>query len=71
VLRANIAKASLKKLCKTSGVKIQEVYGQLAVEEGPIMDFLGVLDRRLYQVELVRDLLESFRAANHSKINNS
>ena len=35
--------------------------------EGSIMDFLGVLDRRLYEVELVKGLPESFRAASRSR----
>jgi hypothetical protein len=32
------------------------------------MDFLGVLDRRLYEVELVKGQPESFRAASRSRI---
>jgi len=32
------------------------------------MDFLAVLDRRLYQVELVKDSPESFFATGRSKI---
>ena len=39
--------------------------------EGSIMDFLGVLDRRLYEVELVKGSPESFRAASRSRIGNS
>ena len=62
----NVEKASLLKLCTDTGVQVQEVKGKLIVEDGSIMDFLGVLDRRLYQV--VKDLPESFRAANRSKI---
>jgi hypothetical protein len=37
------------------------------VDKGSIMDFLGVLDRRLYQVELIKGSPESFRAAARSK----
>lgn len=67
----NIDKAYLKKLCESTGVKVQEVKGKLVVEEGSIMDFLGVLDRRLYQVELVKGSPESFRAASRSRIGNT
>jgi hypothetical protein len=64
----NIDKANLKKLCANTGVVISEVNGKLIVDEASIMDFLGILDRRLYQVELVKGSPESFRAANRSRI---
>jgi|SRR5271157_1570486 len=67
----NIDKASLRKLCESTGVKVQEVKGKLVVEAGSMMDFLGVLDRRLYQVELVKGSPESFRAASRSRIGNT
>lgn len=65
---SNIDKTSLLKLCESTDVKVQEVKGKLVVQSASIMDFLGVLDRRLYQVELVKGSPESFRAANRSKI---
>ena len=64
----NINKAKLKALCESTGVKVTEVKGKLQVEDGSVMDFLGVLDRRLYQVELIKDSPESFRAASRSRI---
>lgn len=64
----NVDKAYLLKLCSDTGVQVKEVKGKLIVEEGSVMDFLGVIDRRLYQVELVKGSPESFRAANRSKI---
>jgi hypothetical protein len=67
----DVDKSYLKKLCERTGVKVQEIKGQLVVEEGSIMDFLGVLDRRLYQVELVKGSPESFRAASRSRIGNA
>jgi hypothetical protein len=51
-----IDKGYLKKLCVRTGVKVRDVNGKLIVEDGSIMDFLGVLDRRLYQLELVAGL---------------
>ena len=66
----NVDKGNLKKLCERTGVKIQEVKGKLPVDEGSIMDFLGVLDGRLYEVELVKGSPESFRAASRSRIGN-
>lgn len=67
----NIDKNNLKKLCEHTGVKVQEANGRLQVDEGSTMDFLGVLDRRLYEVELVKGSPESFRAASRSRIGNS
>lgn len=67
----NIDKNNLKKLCERTGVKVQEVTGKLQVDEGSIMDFLGVLDRRLYEIELVKSSPESFRAASRRKISNA
>ena len=64
----NIDKASLKRHCANLGVEVKETKGVLVVEADSIMDFLGVLDRRLYQVELVKDAPESFRATGRSKI---
>jgi hypothetical protein len=64
----NVDKASLLKLCENTGVKVQEVKGKLIVDDASVMDFLGVLDRRLYQVELVKGSPESFRAASRRRI---
>ncbi len=64
----NIDKTNLKKLCKSTGVAVTEVGGKLVVEDDSIMDFLGVLDRRLYWLELIKGSPESFRAASRSRI---
>ncbi|HZQ25249.1 MAG TPA: Kiwa anti-phage protein KwaB-like domain-containing protein [Terriglobales bacterium] len=64
----DIDKNSLKKLCASTGVKVEDVKGKLTVEESSIMDFLGVLDRRLYQIELIKGSPESFRASSRSRI---
>jgi GTP:adenosylcobinamide-phosphate guanylyltransferase len=64
----NIDRHRLTKLCKITGVKVSEHNGALVVDEDSIMDFLGVIDRRLYWVELVKGTPESFRAASRSKI---
>jgi Domain of unknown function (DUF4868) len=64
----NVDKGNLKDLCHRTGVKFIEAKGKLVIDEGSIMDFLGVLDRRLYEVELVKGEPESFRAASRSRI---
>jgi hypothetical protein len=63
-----VDKAYLKKQCKSTGVQIQEANGKIVVDPASILDFLGVLDRRLYEVELVKGSPESFRAASRSRI---
>ena len=63
-----IEKNALKKLCKNTGVDVQEVNGKLTVPEGQIMGFLEVLDRRRYEIELVKETPERFRAASRRKI---
>jgi hypothetical protein len=65
---SNIDKTNLEKLCKSTGVEVVDREGKLVVKDGSLMGFLYLLDRRLYQIELVKDSLESFRAASRSRI---
>lgn len=64
----NIDRNSLKKLCKDTGVEVKESKGKLVVASGHIMGFLEVLDRRRYELELVKGSPERFRAASRRKI---
>lgn len=64
----HINKRALKELCKRTGVEIQERRGQLSVKPGYEMGFLEVLDRRRYQIELIEDTPERFRATGREKI---
>ena len=63
--------ARLQKACEHFNVKTKTVNGKLVVDHGSIMDFLHLMDRRLYQVELVKDLPESYLAASRSRIKES
>jgi hypothetical protein len=65
----SIDKDALKKLCRDTGVEIQEINGTITVQEGHIMGFLEVLDRRRYELELVRGSPERFKASSRRKIN--
>lgn len=65
----NINKTNLRKLCKSTGVEVTESGGKLIVKDDSIMGFLHVLDRRLYQIELVDDSPEAFLASSRSRIN--
>jgi hypothetical protein len=64
----NIDKSALKKLCRDTGVKVSESKGKLIVDGAHIMGFLEVLDRRRYELELVKGSPERFRAASRRKI---
>lgn len=64
----NVDRSALKKLCKVTGVEVSEFKGQLIVDNSHIMGFLEVLDRRRYEIELVKGLPERFRASSRRKI---
>ncbi|HHM5929707.1 TPA: Kiwa anti-phage protein KwaB-like domain-containing protein [Pseudomonas aeruginosa] len=64
----NIDKSSLKKLCKNTGVDISESKGKVIIADGHEMAFLQVLDRRRYQLELVKDKPEKFVAGSRKAI---
>lgn len=64
----DIDKAALKKVCKSTGVDISELKGKLTIANGHEMAFLQVLDRRRYQLELVKDKPERFVAASRKPI---
>ncbi|MFQ5472724.1 MAG: DUF4868 domain-containing protein, partial [Dehalococcoidia bacterium] len=65
----NIDKAALKRLCKRTGVEVKESNGKVIVPDGHEMGFLEVLDRRRYEVDLVKEEPERYRAASRRKIN--
>ncbi len=65
----NIDKAALKRLCKRTGVKVTESRGKIIVSDGDEMGFLEVLDRRRYEVDLVKERPERYQAASRRKIN--
>lgn len=64
----NIDRGRLIQLCNHTGVETDEVDGQIAVTEKHVMGFLEVLDRRRYEIELVADTPEQYRAASRSKL---
>jgi Domain of unknown function (DUF4868) len=66
----DIDKTALKKLCKRTGVKIQDTNGRITIDVGSELGFLEVLDRRRYHLELVKDSSEYFKAASRRKIGN-
>lgn len=65
----SIDKAALKKLCKSTGVEVSESKGKITVSAGHEMGFLEVLDRRRYELELVKGQPERYRAPSRTKLN--
>jgi len=65
----NIDKSLLKSLCKETGVEVTESKGKISITSGHEMGFLEVLDRRRYEVSLVRENPERYRAGSRRKIN--
>lgn len=64
----DIDKAALKSLCKNTGVDVSESGGKVRISNGHEMGFLEVLDRRRYQVELVKEKPERFRASSRKAV---
>jgi len=64
----NIDRARLVQLCNHTGVETDETDGQITVAEKHVMGFLEVLDRRRYEIELVANAPEQYRAASRSKL---
>ncbi len=64
----NIDKVLLKNLCKETGVEVTETKGMMSVVAGHELGFLEVLDRRRYEVSLVKGKPEQYRAASRKKI---
>lgn len=64
----NVDKRALKNLCKQTGVDVTESGGKIIVEDGYVMGFLEVLDRRRYELELVKNSPERFRAGSRQRI---
>ena len=63
-----VDKTALEDYCKRTGVEVKESEGKITVSTGHEMGFLEVLDRRRYELELVRGQPERFRASSRIPI---
>lgn len=68
-LMENIDKGALKRLCQQTDVPIQIKDNKMAVDSENVMGFLEVLDRRRYELDLVKGSPERFRAGSRQRIN--
>lgn len=64
----NVDKDKLKLSCERTGVNFTESDGLLEIDDANVMGFLEVLDRRRYEVDLVKNYIEVFRASGRSPI---
>ena len=64
----DIDKALLVNLCNQTNVEIDEQDGKIIVKSGQELGFLEVLDRRRYEINLVNQMPEHYRAASRRKI---
>ncbi len=64
----NVDKDKLKLFCQRTGVSFTESNDLLEIDDANVMGFLEVLDRRRYEVDLVEDSIEVFRASGRSPI---
>jgi hypothetical protein len=64
----NVDRDALIRQCTATGVRVTETGGMIVVPKEHVLGFLEVLDRRLYEVELVRDSPEQFKATSRQKI---
>jgi hypothetical protein len=64
----NISPTLLRNVCKTQKIGFTTNKGVITVDAGQEMDFLDVLDRRRYELELVAGSQELYKAASRRKI---
>ncbi|MDZ4179946.1 MAG: DUF4868 domain-containing protein, partial [Coriobacteriia bacterium] len=65
---ANIDRSALEAQCFHTGVDVVDALGKLCVRPGNEIAFLEVLDRRRYDIELVPNRPEVYRAASRDQI---
>jgi len=64
----NVSQSLLKKACKIHGVNVKTSGGKLTVAVGSEMTFLDILDRRMYELELVENAPEKYRAGSRRRV---
>ena len=66
----DISRNLLTNACAKYGIDLEQTNGRILVMAGSEMEFLNVLDRRLYELELVPGRPERYRASSRQRIGN-
>lgn len=64
----NLDKVALESLCAKTGVELDSSGGQIVVPKGQILPFLEVVDRRRYEIGLVPQTPEQYRASSRTRV---
>ena len=64
----DLDKAELESLCTRTGVVLDTSGGQISVPDGQILPFLEVIDRRRYEIGLVPNTPEQYRASSRTRV---
>ena len=65
----NIDKYQLVLACDEAGIMINfDLYGKILIKESDVMSFLEIIDRRRYEIELVKGTKEKFRASRRHRV---
>ena len=64
----NLDTAALQSLCRRTGVALDTSQGQIVVPTEQIMPFLEVIDRRRYEVGLVPNRPEQYKASSRTRV---
>ena len=64
----NLNRDAFIALCRKTGVEVDASQNQVVIPEGQVMAFLEVLDRRRYEVNLVSDRPEQYRASSRERL---
>jgi hypothetical protein len=64
----NISQRLLRNACRTYGLEVRVRNGQITIPAGSEMTFLDILDRRMYELELVEGAPEQYKAGSRRRV---
>ena len=64
----NLDQAALQSLCRRTGVALETYQGQVVVPKEQIISFLEVIDRRRYEIGLVPNRPEQYKASSRTRV---
>ena len=64
----NTDRAALTELCASQGILLDESGGNVEVDEAHLLGFLEVIDRRRYQIGLVPNTPEHYKASSRTRV---